>query len=724
MMTASGVFPGTMLTGAQFSGPLPERVVNLSGMGSSSSSRAPRSFGAFVPPPTAGRLMAQNVHDGTRDEFAGGSLRYRTMPEQAGNQLPPTSGLKMAADQFRTVAPQTLMSGVPAADPWAPTFTQGPMPGVGSLQPPVLSWMGSSQAAFPPGAVLAPRRDRSLVPFVTLEISRLLDMPYKADMMGNNLGYYVQVFDLEEDSERHSTGLIQGLGRRAMAGGSVETVSVPASDGVFTIQTQSRALYLEVEHGGGLFRGQIGVCKIHRLDPRSGSVWPYMLSDKDGVAANCGIEVRVIEGVLPLPVKDQMPSPRSMETIKMEDMQHGVCALLELQKVLDLPPPRSEDLQQATIVVYSEDDRELRRIGPLDWESQPGSKRLVSVDCKFSKIVVQAPLRFGGDAAEGAIYVKIAVVYSSKTRTEATEKVGITDNIKVAWQPTPSKYHELRQPQSRNVLGTLCLAYRLVTEAEAKNTKASSSPRTKAAEIGGPVEPVYRPNGRTGHFPKGSHEEALEQAALNSEAQNRALLQRCKIADKTSHLKDPNIAVVNGYREWNSLDHLFTSMGPNPMAMCPELGPTVARSHQQTSSVMKEIGLRLPPPLWPADVQLNASMVRSMTMQDPLEKRAVLRPVICKDPREISGPKDMTWCPDPAIYAPMANMTPEDQQTLRLACHEPTQNAALMFADVNPNYRINEDVWGVLADYKTARSLLIPKLTTQYPRVKDDCLMS
>ena len=58
---------------------------------------------------------------------------------------------------------------------------------------------------------------------------------------------------------------------------------------------------------------------------------------------------------------------------------------------------------------------------------------------------------------------------------------------------------------------------------------------------------------------------------MNGEAQNRALLQRCKIADPAFSERDPHIKHVNGYREWDNLDSLFTTMGPNPLAMSDEV---------------------------------------------------------------------------------------------------------------------------------------------------------
>merc|ERR1712187_318940 len=116
-------------------------------------------------------------------------------------------------------------------------------------------------------------------------------------------------------------------------------------------------------------------------------------------------------------------------------------------------------------------------------------------------------------------------------------------------------------------------------------------------------------------------------------------------------------------------------------------------------------------------------LVGTMYEGDPYMVKATRRPIICKNPDEIAATRDMSWCPDPAIYAPLRCMSDQDKETLRLACYDPMQNAKLCFADVNPNYQQNEDIWGVLADYKTARSHYIPNMKPQR-RVKDDCLMA
>lgn len=54
----------------------------------------------------------------------------------------------------------------------------------------------------------------------------------------------------------------------------------------------------------------------------------------------------------------------------------------------------------------------------------------------------------------------------------------------------------------------------------------------------------------------------------------------------------------------------------------------------------------------------------------------------------------------------------------------PEMNPPLLFSDVNPNYRANDDIWGAIEDYKTADSLVVPRHPGRQRRVKDDCLMA
>merc|ERR1719329_1232485 len=98
----------------------------------------------------------------------------------------------------------------------------------------------------------------------------------------------------------------------------------------------------------------------------------------------------------------------------------------------------------------------------------------------------------------------------------------------------------------------------------------------------------------------------------------------------------------------------------------------------------------------------------------PIDKvETVLRPVMCKDPDYIRQTGDMRWCPDPPIYAPLRSLTEADRETLRLSVYQPDQCAQMLFADVNPNYNVGEDIWGHAAEAAAAPSQMVRPLKSQ-----------
>lgn len=647
---------------------------------------------------------------------------------------------------FHTMLPPAAAPRRPASERSLPPSPRGAPP--------------QSGPGAPPGS--GPGMGHHLV----LVLSRLLDMPIEKNAFGSTKRYRVRVYN-DENREVGVSKEISGLSADEAHGRHMETISIPVDHGVIRVHAASQLIYVEVEHASGFLGGsEIGRCQIHRLDPRSSQIWPYALSDKDGLPANCGIELKVVEkGGPPLPVPSvpmsyqtvgpmatsQMlgppammppplgpPSPRASGRhlqAAMQDVSHGVCAQLQFDKVTDMPYPRSDTLKEVLLTVFPEEsDKELRRVGPFAAMDQGASTqhgRLVRAACMGASVFVQAPLHFGGAAEEGAMYLRVAVAYANSANPSAgLEFVGGTDSFKVCWVPSPLQYHELRGRDGKT-LGGVYLKHRLLTEAEAAAQQAGEasgvlevqqSPRPHAG--GAPVEPLHRVRGRLGHFPPGSQEEAYEQAAINAEAQNRALLQRCKMADPQSHETNPHVQFVNGYREWDSLDSLFGTMGPNPLTLSEEVGPTVARSYQDASSVLEELRQKLPKPMNPADERLNLELIRTMYRGDPRVVQSGLRPVICKNPEDIARSKDLSWCPDPPVYAPMRNMREEDKETLRLACYAPEMNAKLLFCDANPNYRLYDDIWGVLADYKSEQCPAMPPPPGRRRRVKDDCIMA
>lgn len=620
---------------------------------------------------------------------------------------------------------------------------------------------------------------------VTIIVTRLLDMPIEEGLFGGVKSYRIRVLN-SQGSELERTSDIDGLPSSMLGSQATQTFEIPMELGVIKAKTTSKLLFLQVEHGGGLLGGKvIGRCQIHRLDPRSMSIWPYQLSDPDGKSVDCGIELHVQEGALqgqsslsptafstfnlfgsmngamksmgigagqsimrsrpspfahtshgppPPDVHDRHRASKAQITDgEFQDVHHGVNSMLILEGAKDLP--MHEDVKTVMFTIYSDNgQKELRRVGLFPVQEQMGG--LFSVDCRKSMAFVQAQLHFGGDAQEGSQYVKVAISKGRRNfgQLEQLELIGMTDPIKVTWKPSLNSYYEIRTPGTRDVLGGIYITHRLVTQAEAEGhghiaNKAGLSNdlgllAPRMPKLGPPLEIAQHVSGRTGNFPPGSQEEAFEQAAINAEAQNRALMQRLKKSDPTSHQNQPGTRFANGWREWENLDALFHTMGPSPLALSDELGPAVVRGYQHSTTIAKEVAPAFPQAFTPADQMLNVEMLRMMYDEDPTKVTSSVRPVICKDPNEIAGPRDMSWCPDPPVYVPMRNLRETDKETLRLACYEPVQNAALTFMDVNPNYRMHEDIWGVLSDYKDAKSTYVKRMDNRYRRVKDDCMMA
>jgi len=623
-----------------------------------------------------------------------------------------------------------------------------------------------SPGGSPPAAASPPPLGDHLVLFV----ARLLDVPIARNALGGTKAYRIRVLD-EDEEEIAQTKEIRGLQSRDAKDLDVQTIALPPRRSVLKLHTYSPLVYIQVEHSGGILGdASIGRCQIHRLDPRSAQVWPYALNDDKGNPANCGIELKVVEsdsasasptasqGVSPVALEvrwpgdiNQMEVPASQGSMPGRppltggggyERSHGVSALLVFDKVADLPQPRNPALNQVLLsVVASDSGQELRRLGPFPSTLQHGNGKegtLMQAMCGNATVLCQAPLIVGGGAKEGSMYLRVHVSYANiaSPQTAAVELVGVTDVIKVGWPRTAFEYAVLRAT-SGQLLGGVYVKYHLQADEVAGGRpdldfvvagSLGQASLLRPAQGAGPVEQLHLVSGRTGHFPAGSPEEVYEQAALNAEAQNRALLQRCKIADPHSHDKEPHTTTINGYRQWESMDKLFSTMGPNPLAMCPELGPLVARSYRDDSSILRDLVSRskLPPPSGPADEHLHLELIKSLCRRDPLETTGALRPTICKDPEDVLREGNLSWCPDPPVYAPMSSMHEEDKETLRLACFAPEVNAKLLFSDTNPNYRVEEDIWGACADYKLEEPVraALGRNPGRRRRVKDDCMIA
>jgi len=661
---------------------------------------------------------------------------------------------------FRTVVPDQpnpnlgmpplhSQSPSPMQSQKSPMHSQGPglqgsqgmgqpmnsMPPMNSMGP---SGMNSLGMASMPGPFTSnvPDADVALGRQCLLVVTKLLDVPVESGLFGGGAKtYQLRVLD-HGGKELARSEEIQGLEDSELGEMPAQTFAIPDDLGALKAKTLSKTVHVEVEFAGVISGTTIGSCQINRLDLRSNKPWPYEVTKNGKVV--CGIELCIVEdeplGDFNSMGVDDMSSQtgalgalQSFLTDKeLEDVHHGVSCMMELHGAKDLPKPRSPEMKDVVVSILTDTGKELRKIGLFQSQEQIG-RQLASVDLQQTKTFVQAPLHFGGDAQEGSQYIKVMVSYGRRAgQNTVTEQIGITDPIKVSWKPVVKDYQAIRNPGNRNLLGGIYLSHRLVTEAESVGQQDDGDvikTGRRAPELGPPVAVEHRVSGRTGNFPEGSQEEAFEQAVINAEAQNRALLQRCKKEDISSSHDYPGMRLVNGWREWESLDALFDSMGPSPMVMSEELGPQVSRGYQHASSVARDVAKHLPAARSQADQYLNLEMVKMYHKDDVAKQHSMIRPVVCKDPVEIATPADMTWCPDPPVYVPVSNLTEQDKETSRLACYKPEQNAALLFVDANPNYNIREDIWGALQEEKTGYRHLQNFNRSQH-RVKDDCLMA
>lgn len=84
------------------------------------------------------------------------------------------------------------------------------------------------------------------------------------------------------------------------------------------------------------------------------------------------------------------------------------------------------------------------------------------------------------------------------------------------------------------------------------------------------------------------------------------------------------------------------------------------------------------------------------------------------------------WPPATAIYAPLDRMNESDLETQRLANWDVNQQAKLSFADVQPNYKMGDDIWGAFETVKSVKegAHMNKPASWQPPRVKDECLVA
>lgn len=589
-----------------------------------------------------------------------------------------------------------------------------------------------------------------LAPEFQLKITRLLDMPIEEATMHGHRSYIVRVLDSNmkrlasskpiESEAHHDTDE------------HTETVAVDPELGTIRVKTKDPLIHVAVEHEGNVVVGHqsIGRLHIHRLDERSAKVWPYALEDDDEQPAQCGIELQVIE---PEPPKMSQEGPNQGMTVRADD----VVALIDFDKVTDLPqPPGNSKFTDVVITVEAADqgweEKELTRVGPFPSEKETSNQQLRMAMCRpphhdpkkgeCIQAVVRAPYHIGHDALEGAMYVRFAVHYCKEFGVDK-ELIGITDPLQVFWYESTMQYVQIKPRGGFANVGGIHCRHRLVRDGDLAKALPKAPPKEPVKDKAKKKLPQVRAG--SGGFAPGSEEERQFHALTNSQAQVRAAKQRCKIHSENRAIMDTSgtVYMENGYRGWRDLDALFVTLGPHPIMLAPHVGPSVVRGFLEKHQVVHNVDKALQdwdnrhpsqfrpggagtksPAVAQSDKETAQEIASWMCNQDPNVVETVMRPVVCKDPTRVLNEKVADWCPDPPMYVPVTSCNETDRETLRLAMYDEHQCAKLAFQDVTPNYRIDEDIWGVAAMARQQKPAGHRRPPAQQRRVKDDCLMA
>jgi len=587
--------------------------------------------------------------------------------------------------------------------------------------------------------------DVKLAPQFTVQVTKLLDIPVPpahAFSTNRNQVYVFHVYDEEMHKILATSDKIQGKVGRNFED-DCHTILL-ANEGMIKVNSSARVIHIEVEREGILGNEVIGQCTISRLDPRSPSQHRYALTHEEH-GAHCGIELQVIEPKFNPQAnvhKDPMSLPEHQRnTMHAPIINNGYVAMVVIDKVVDIPAP-PKGLKPEIFISFEADEKdyeehELHKSGPFKVETSPHNPKLRS--CLNDKLRgntagIRAPLRVGGASGEGSMYLRLQISYASAHGQK--EIVGLTDPIQVRVMESPMQYYEIKPRNQHAALGGIHLKHRLVTE----ETWARME-----RELGAQANLAGQKQQKKEHYvdtskPGGNLQ--LKQQLQNYEAQNRADYQRYK--SRLPAGKVPGETFEAGYRVWSSMEAMFQSMGPHPLAGGDSVGPRVVRGYDEDKKDFDNLKRALQertskaepkprkglnqskkpgPAQESADPFLKPEVARLMYDGDPDEVLHRLRPNICKDPEEIGREKSIEWLQN-SKYIPIRNMSAEDRETLRLAQYTKEQDAKMSFYDVVPHYKINEDIWGVAAEAKAVKASLMRPPGQSKRRVKDECLMA
>lgn len=332
-----------------------------------------------------------------------------------------------------------------------------------------------------------------------------------------------------------------------------------------------------------------------------------------------------------------------------------VVAVIDLQKILDIPAPPSGCNDEVVLTLTRvQGGKQLARAGPFTAEPQgPGGLRNVNIKGKLAARVMMQ------DLAKGSVDFCISVAYQGAWYKFGSDKlVGVTVPFEVSWKPQTEKYVALMaspEPGSMEAprpTGGIYISYRFAEDKEDLYKEVHGWRKAEGgAEKPAESNPNVMVNGMTGRFKKNSQDEVFEAAALAVEAQNRAFHQRINLAKSAKEMNEgrkanrlENSALVwwydNNYRDWKDLDSLFVTMGPNYVAHSNELGSQICKVYEEDTSIWKELTAATGPSALGDPQSLEEEvdlkrMLSTVTNQDPDAVVGKLRPLICKDVKEI-----------------------------------------------------------------------------------------
>lgn len=368
-------------------------------------------------------------------------------------------------------------------------------------------------------------------------------------------------------------------------------------------------------------------------------------------------------------------APGDYAVLHPNRQQMLVVACVDVDKVTDLPAPQGGESAEVTITLEKavQANMQTHSIGPfkLDVQGKLASGQIAQ------KLLSRLTMM---DLATGAVDLRIIAEYKGTGFSAVfgnSQQIGATAPFAVSWTPESSKYLPfLAMDGSGRTVGGINVSYRFVRDSAAlhqelpanKQQQSWIAPKSSTAKnnLANDDElSIWPPTvcGQSGKFsardesgkqdPKGAQSEILEMACLALEGQNRALLQKTNIAhsakqmferqQKKAEKKEAKTwRLPNGYRDWDGLDGVFMTLGPNYVAQSTEIGVPICRVYEDNTSISKE--LRQKPGFGagdtPQEKAVQKMMIKTLFNGDPDHIFQNLRPVGCKnantiDPNEL-----------------------------------------------------------------------------------------